>query len=187
MEDSTFKECSSPMSLQRIGRDVSGMVLLAVAALCIGFIMNQIRKHPLPVFYRSKEERLRQMVDQMAHDPSHGLLVSGKNLTLKEFRDFVEKKQGITLDARPALFYQLAHVPGAYSLPREDFEASYGRLKSLLEKDKSQRLVVYCSGLSCEDSAIVRQTLLRLNFMNVAVFSGGWDEWTQAKLPQETK
>jgi rhodanese-related sulfurtransferase len=90
------------------------------------------------------------------------------------------------LDARPEIFYRLGHVPGALSLARDDFENAYAQLKERLEKDKNQPLIIYCSNSSCEDSHLVQSALLKLGYVNVAVFSGGWATWTQEKLPEET-
>jgi predicted sulfurtransferase len=70
----------------------------------------------------------------------------------------VESKRGLVLDARPEIFHRLGHVPGALSLPRDDFETGYAALKEKLEADRSQPIVIYCSSASCEDSGLVKKT-----------------------------
>ena len=124
------------------------------------------------------EESVQQSEGQVTEWP--------ESLTLEQFQAFLASKQGIILDARPEIFHRLGHVPGALSLPREDFEASYNKLKPILEKDKNQVIAVYCSSSSCEDSGLVQNALQSLGYTHVSVFHGGWAEWTNAGLPEET-
>jgi len=167
-------------------RDIQGVWFIATLSVCLGLLLNQLHNQPLPLAYQSKIERLRQAVAHLSGDDlPQNLTLAGKELSLSEFQKFVKNKQGLILDARPEIFHRLNHVPGARSLPRDDFENAYNHLKETLEKDKNQPLVVYCSGASCEDSEMVQQALVKLNFTNVAVFRGGWSEWTQAGLPEE--
>jgi 3-mercaptopyruvate sulfurtransferase SseA len=98
----------------------------------------------------------------------------------------VENKRGLVLDARPEIFHRLGHVPGALSLPRDDFETGYAALKGKLEADRSQAIVIYCSNASCEDSGLVKKSLSALGFINIALYEGGWSDWTNAKKPEET-
>lgn len=64
--------------------------------------------------------------------------------------------------------------------------AGYNRKqRTLLVKHKAHPVVIYCSGTSCEDAAMVADALGRLGFTNLHLFQGGWNEWTQAELPEE--
>jgi len=108
-----------------------------------------------------------------------------EKLSLEEFSSYVQNKRGLVLDARPEIFHRLGHVPGALSLPRDDFEAGYAVLKEKLESDRSQPIVIYCSSTSCEDSGLVKKSLAALGFTNLALFEGGWSDWTNAKKPEE--
>lgn len=170
-------------------RDLFLFWILATAALCLALLVNQLREQPLTLTYQSKEARMQESVSRI------GAVISTSsakkqalpaNLSLEEFRSYVEKKDAVILDARPEIFHRLGHVPGALSLARDDFEKSYAKLKDRLERDKSQTLVLYCSSSSCEDSHLVQTALLRLGYSNVAIFTGGWAAWTQAKLPEES-
>jgi rhodanese-related sulfurtransferase len=107
------------------------------------------------------------------------------DIGLEQFVAFVRSGTGIVLDARPELFHKVGHVPGALSLPREDFDLGYARLKNRLESSKSGPIAVYCTDETCDDSRFVRSRLRALGFTRVAVYPGGWDEWTAAGLPKE--
>ena len=83
-------------------------------------------------------------------------------LTLAEFSDFVENRRGIVLDARYRIDHQLAHVPGALSLPRDEFADGYAALKSKLQANRSQPIAIYCDGKDCVDSKLVQKAELAL-------------------------
>jgi len=170
----------------KISRDFLALSMLALTALCLGLLLNQMRNHPLPLVYQSKAEGLQRAVERISQNKAAPVSLAGKNLTLETFREIVEQRKALILDARPEIFHRLGHVPGAVSLSREDFENRYIKLRGILEKDKNQPLVVYCAGSDCEESELVQQALAKLNFTNVAVFRGGWAAWTQAGLPKET-
>ncbi len=164
--------------------------ILGTTALCLGLLINQFRDDPLPLIHQGKAERMQSAVQRLvsapapeATSPVHEKLPTV--LSLEEFSQYAEGKQGLVLDARPEIFHRLGHVPGAMSLAREDFENAYTALRSLLEKDRSQPLVVYCSGASCEDSELVKQSLEALGYTNVGIFRGGWLEWQAAGKAEE--
>ncbi len=185
---------------QIIAQDLFTVWIIAVIAACVGFAINQLRDTPLSLVYTPKAERLQQTVNKIASDsrivpgtesaaPDGNLpsvAAEVRQLDLPAFRDIVESKtKGIVLDARPEIFHRLGHVPGAISLSREEFEADYAKHRSLLEKDKSQLIAVYCSSSSCEDSQMVADALVKLSFTRVFVFKGGWSDWSAAGLPEE--
>jgi rhodanese-related sulfurtransferase len=106
-----------------------------------------------------------------------------KTITLEECRQFVESKQGVLLDARGAKFFAKSHIPGAINLPLRDFDKVYETVNAKLRPD--QRIVVYCSSLSCPDSGKLRDKLVKLGYKRVEVFKGGLAAWWKAGLPVE--
>ncbi|HEV8254434.1 MAG TPA: rhodanese-like domain-containing protein [Vicinamibacteria bacterium] len=84
------------------------------------------------------------------------------------------------LDARPADFYPLGHIPGALSLPEDDFDRAFVRLEPTLRSRFD--IVVYCSGFGCEASHIVARGL-REKGVAAAVLLDGWPAWTEAGYP----
>ena len=157
-------------------------------ALAIGLSINFFRGKPLPLAYASKEARLAQEVKKISQlpnpvpTPATALPIA---LTLAEFSDFVENRRGIVLDARYRIDHQLAHVPGALSLPRDEFSEGYAALKSKLQANRSQPIAIYCDGKDCVDSKLVQKALWDLGYKQVAVFKGGWSEWTAAGKRKE--
>jgi len=84
------------------------------------------------------------------------------------------------LDARPADFWKMSHIPGSVSLPEDDFDRAFAELEPRLRT--SFNLVVYCSGYGCEASHIVARKL-RDKGVHAAILNEGWPAWTDAGFP----
>ena len=168
-------------------KDMPAAWILATGSLCVGLMFNQLRDQPIPLVYQSKEDRLMEAVQRVAavdsRPENRTMETLPEYIELEVFRSYVEEKQGLVLDARPELFHRLGHVPGALSLPRDDFENAYATLRAKLEENKNQPLVIYCSSASCEDAGLVRRALQQLGYTNTTVFKAGWNAWTSADLP----
>lgn len=166
-----------------IKRDLLALGFLATSSVCAGIFANQFREKPLPLVYASKAERMDKAVSKLAvtvSESDHPQVFS-----LAEFREFVESKNGLVLDARPEIFHRLGHVPGALSLSREEFEKDYAKHRATLDSYKNRPIAVYCSNGGCEDSRIVADALIKLGCRKVFLFKGGWAEWTREALPEE--
>lgn len=173
---------------QGVARDLFRLGILAVTSLTLALLLNQFRSQPLPLIYQTKEERVILSLKKITTNqlvPTH-LPSEQSEISLPEFQQYVEQKQGLVVDARPEIFYRLGHVPQAWSLPRENFDEGYAKLRERIEIDKNQRIIVYCSDISCEDSGLVQKALQALGFNRASVFRGGWAEWSHAGLPKET-
>ena len=164
-------------------RDLVGVVLIAVASLAAGLVTNRFSSRPLPMVYQTPEQRLEAELAQLIAAPTFQSLPVTM-IDLREFRAVVQSKSALILDARSSVFYRLGHVPGALNLARDNFAADYLRLRSKIDQSRDNQVIVYCSGGDCRDSKMVAQALMSLGFTNVAVFGGGWGQWTAAHLPQ---
>ncbi len=107
-------------------------------------------------------------------------------VSLADFRTAVENRSALILDARPAVFFERGHVPGALNLSRDDFANDYRHLASTLKAAQAKPIIVYCSGGACHDSRLVANALLSLGFSDVSIYTGGWEEWTATHLAQAT-
>lgn len=81
------------------------------------------------------------------------------------------------LDARPRDFWRMNRIPGALSLPEDDFDPAYRELQSRLRR--TSNIVVYCSGYGCDASHVVARKLRELGFPAV-VLDEGLPAWEQA-------
>jgi rhodanese-related sulfurtransferase len=166
----------------RILRDLVGVALLAIASLVAGLIMNRYSSAPLPIVYQTPEQRFdAELTTLVAAAPFK--IAPAATVGLDQFHSAVDRKSALILDARPSVFFENGHVPGALNLARDDFAKDYRRLTGVLQSAHDKPIIVYCSGGECHDSKLVANALLSLGFGNVSVFTGGWEAWSAAGLP----
>jgi rhodanese-related sulfurtransferase len=84
------------------------------------------------------------------------------------------------LDARPRDFWRMNRIPGALSLPEDDFDGAFAALEPTLRRAKA--VVVYCSGFGCEASHVVARRL-RERGIDAAILDEGLPAWEDAQLP----
>ncbi len=85
------------------------------------------------------------------------------------------------LDARSAIDHAYGHIPGAVSLPEEEFEARLPELRPRLER--ARRLVVYCKSEDCGRSLWVALRLWDAGLKQTLIYPAGWNEWYLRGLP----
>jgi rhodanese-related sulfurtransferase len=85
----------------------------------------------------------------------------------------------ILVEALPEKYFRQGHLPGARHVPHDQVD----QLAPTLLSDRSAEIVVYCASDTCRNSDIAAQTLDRLGYTHVAVFSGGKQAWVEAGLP----
>jgi rhodanese-related sulfurtransferase len=169
----------------QVVRDLCGIALLAVAALAAGLLINLYSSAPLPIVYRTPERRFDAELTTLVSAPPFKIAPAA-TIGLDKFRAAVDAKSTLILDARPSVFFERGHVPGAINLARDDFAHDYRQLSAVLDANRDKPIIVYCSGGDCHDSRLVANALLSLGFSDVTVFTGGWDAWSAAGLPAAT-
>lgn len=88
----------------------------------------------------------------------------------------------VIVEALPLMYYQDAHLPGAFNLPHDQVDA----LAPELLPDKDREIVVYCSNLACQNSSIAANRLTALGYRNVRKYAEGKQDWIEAGLPTES-
>lgn len=104
-------------------------------------------------------------------------------IDLKTAKELFDKGKAIFIDARPQYRYIEGHIKGAISLSASMFIKQYEEVKDKIFKDDI--LVIYCSGTPCNLSDKVAANLKEKGFLNLKIFSGGWDSWVKEKYPVE--
>lgn len=107
-----------------------------------------------------------------------------RTVSTEEFRDYAEFADApegdvVYLDARRTSQYQKAHVPGAWSVPRNDAAALEAALEAVLAPATAM-VVIYCQGGNCEDSIFLAEDLVYRHDVDpsiVHIFEPGWEEW----------
>jgi rhodanese-related sulfurtransferase len=123
------------------------------------------------------------LIVQPLEETPQAKMAAARKISLEEARKRFDGKTATFVDARAPLYFQVGHIPGAISFPREAFEANPD-LSPLLPH-QGKRLVIYCNGIDCPDSGLLAAYLDRAGFRQLEIFEGGWPDWEQAGFPVE--
>jgi len=97
-------------------------------------------------------------------------------------------KEGLNVfvDARKDDDFEAGHIPGAIQCNPYEVEGYIDRVLSHL--GNADRVIVYCGGGDCQDSVFLCRELLeyKVPYNKLYLFEGGWNEWTQRKMPTES-
>jgi rhodanese-related sulfurtransferase len=93
----------------------------------------------------------------------------------------VDADTATVVEALPAPYYEDAHLPGAQNLPHDSDPATIAAMLP----DRDATVVVYCSNLACQNSAILSRRLVQLGYTDVREYEGGKEDWITAGLPIE--
>lgn len=155
---------------------IKEVLFLLLAAIALGFGVNAVRSHPLPMRYAKPGARPAVAPGMTLAEPS--------TISLRELRD-APHESTLIIDARTRSFFKLGHIPRAINVSRKEFARDFAREQATLRKHPPSRLVVYCSHEDCEDALLVARDLIRAGLPQVHVFKGGWKQWQEAGLPEE--
>lgn len=79
------------------------------------------------------------------------------------------------VDSRPTVKYLEGTVPGALSLPWNEWDKRQG----LLPADKATQLIFFCGGYKCELSHKSAEKAKELGYTDVRIYSEGWPVWVE--------
>ena len=85
----------------------------------------------------------------------------------------------VLAEALPEKYWRDWHLPGARHLPHDQVDT----LAPKVLPDKAAEIVVYCASRSCQNSHIAAHRLEQLGYEDVAVYSGGKQDWMEAGFP----
>ena len=91
---------------------------------------------------------------------------------------YQENNSAFIVDARPYAKFLQETIPGAISIPDTDLIKLIGRFPV----DKTEKIVVFCGGFSCEKSHIIANKLISLDYKDITVYAGGLPAWKEARL-----
>src|SRR5574340_609224 len=96
----------------------------------------------------------------------------------------LHERGALFLDARPRDFWRMNRIPGALSLPEDDFDQALAALEPTARR--ASAVVVYCSGFGCDASHVVARKL-RERGIDAAILDDGLPAWQDARLPLDTQ
>jgi rhodanese-related sulfurtransferase len=91
---------------------------------------------------------------------------------------------GCILDARSSDEYEKGHIPSAILIDYYEMGRYIDDVLAWIEPELE--ITLYCAGPECEDSELLARELYMMGYINLLVFKGGYEVWTEAGLPVET-
>ena len=102
---------------------------------------------------------------------------------LPDAKKIFDSGEALFVDARTKADYESGHIPGAVSLPVDQFDH---RIESFLNRTPhDQPIIIYCSGRTCEDSHNLALLLTDSGFSDVRVLIDGFPGWEAEGYPIE--
>ena len=145
---------------------------ILIFALFLGTLAQLVGPAPVPWFEDHSESPIAQ-----AH-PAGIALVS-----LEQAQDMVFAGEVLVLDARSPGDFDSGHLPGAVSFPNATRSDAFYELAALLQPE--QPLLVYCSGITCDDALQLALFLREQGSQKIHLFVEGFPAWRDAGLPIE--
>lgn len=148
-----------------VGASAAQAALLTVTALCFGAIYHSVDDEKGLLANRGgtasiQKAHIGDFIPKVSHRKLRRLLGAGTTV----------------IDARFALDFAAGHIEGAINIPVDSNDLK--RQQRVADIPKNTRIVVYCQSAGCRFAELVAIALLGDGFDDVAIFKGGWREWT---------
>ena len=137
----------------------------------IALLTNSFRSDHLPLI--RAETPAQQLF--LGNDPGEDII------SLQVFLKKLDQPGVIVLDARDPEDFREGHVPGAKSLPYDEF--SDDSVFVLQDIPFDLEVITYCEGMNCSLAEDLADLLKEMGFLDVRVFAGGWEEWLENGMP----
>jgi rhodanese-related sulfurtransferase len=163
-------------------RAIAQAAVLVIIGVTVSLIFNTFSANGIDLFRKPVDAPVYDNggEDPIGTDPAarDGIY----HISLEELREMIDAGYPV-LDARTSDEYEAGHIPGAilcdYFEMGRYFETVLPRL------NREERIGLYCSGPSCDDSEMLAKELYTIGYTKLFVFSGGIEEWTEAGLELE--
>lgn len=187
--------------MKNIFIDIAGGVAVCVLAAVVGIAHNAVRERPLPLIQSVKSASVTndnhetQSSGAQAAEPRAGdkssddgavarqEAISEGSVSADQVKAMLEDSNVVIIDARSPEEFDEGRVPSAINVPYDQLPEYYQQLITEIPLDAL--VVCYCQGPDCDFSHELATELRIMGFMNVVLFTGGWEHWEAAGYPIE--
>ncbi len=148
-------------------------VLLALMGLLMGGAVNLLRPHKGIPWAYSWSTHMAVRAREMGIEP----------VTADQVRKRIESGEALVLDARSSAEFHAGSIPGAMSLPFAELDEAFPEMELFLFH--GQPIILYCSGLACDEALLLGEFLLEQGYTRLFLFAGGVEAWQMAGYPLE--
>ena len=86
----------------------------------------------------------------------------------------------VVIDSRKKTEYSKGHIEGAVNILNTVMQPEE---LEMIAPDKTKAILFYCNGTRCLRSSDAASKALDWGYKNIFWFRGGWNEWTEKRLP----
>lgn len=160
---------------------VTRLAPLAVLAVCS--CVQQTVEGPAPGLTERSGLKVSAPAEERPVTPASGRVT---RIMLGDLFALQQADGVLIFDVRPGFVYNLGHIPGAISWPKNSFQSQLPVHEPEIAAARAAKkpVVLYCVDLACPDARTVA-SLLAARGHSVAVLEGGWDAWKAGDLPTE--
>jgi rhodanese-related sulfurtransferase len=156
-----------------ISKDIKTSMVLLMLAIVLGFAFNTLSPNGIAIIGQWEKSRGVVSAGSKSSTIEHTIEITDPAKALA----IAENPEWVVLDVREADFFEFGHIPGAASFPLSQFDQNLSRFLRTYNKD--QNIMIYCSSAECTMSHEFAHRLQQLNYLNVKVFSGGFQLWQE--------
>lgn len=165
---------------------LSGQILaMAALSILLGLGARVVQKNPIPFWGFPKPIELvkptaafagaESVAVDSAFAPSEKPYEVDLSMTMGLFMK--RKKSNVHfIDARETVLYAEGHIPGSRNIPFDQIGKYADSLKTL---PKTDLYLLYCDGGDCHSSHDLAEYMLANGWRRIAIYSGGWLEWSK--------
>ncbi len=158
-------------------RDLPAAIAIVLASFVISLGVNHIS--PRGIALKGQWDKEKGVI--FAKGKSEKVLPELEIRNPLTVKKIVDTSSMAIVDVRPRFVYDQGHIPGAVSLPLEDFDQI---LEDFIQKHhKKLPLLLYCSGFACTDAHYAADRLMEKGFSMLKIFTGGFQEWEEMGFP----
>jgi len=155
-------------------RSLFEMVILITVAVILSFAGNALNPQGIPLFGQ--------------WNPDKGSVHAGgpcapesNQISDLDVMDLYLSSGAVFVDARSQEDYEEGHIPRSINIPVGDIQLRIYDFMQTYPPDT--RIIVYCSGVDCTDSHDVAEALDDYGFLDVTVYSQGYEKWVEEGRP----
>lgn len=183
-------------------KDLTGGVLVILAAGLIGIAQNAARDDTIPLIPRKANAvTVNTGTNDVAgkaadvggpsgmndEDPGSPIPndseIAGGMVSMDRLTVLVESGIIVLVDARSHAEFDAGHIAGAISFPYDELLGHYDELRE--EIPVNADVVIYCESVTCDQSENLATELKLMGYERVVIYKGGWQEWEAAGHPTE--
>lgn len=163
-------------------KELAGGIALMIVAALLGVAVNAARPNGIALIQKgaavSTVKHGAEADSTAAAEPAEGVV------TLEQMKELFDAGESVIIDARSVKEYEEGHIPGSINIPHDRIPEFIDVLNNEVSTDA--HIICYCRSPQCDFSDLLATELKVIGFMDVSVFSGGWEQWTEADYPVET-